>query len=456
VTATNSQGTSAASSASNSVTPVSYYTLGLNGYYPYATSINPSTGKVGVYGFGSGYGNGVLELDASGSVTANKYISSFTSSGGVQAAGSLGVDASGNYYFISQRSGALGNKEFYVVSYDSSFNVRWAKKVENGTNPGTWGVGVNGGAMGKDGCYYIWGYTYIDVNFESYYYVQKINSDGSFGFMRRMAPVASPIYAVTADASGNVWMFYYNQQFVVFNSSGTAVIRKNSNNFYNNGSQTNAVLDSAGNAYIKTMTSDYTKVILYKVNSSGAGVWGRTIATTISISGKGAAWTSGNGGVKVDSSDNVYVWHQSNFIQAGGFVAKYDSSGTLLWKRRFNIVSYASGGAAYTYDLVIDNTNNLIYFVGQVIFGSPYGNVGYIIKMPTDGSKTGTYDLLGGGYNMNFADNANLVAGSIATMSVDNNSYGTITNGSLATTDVTLTYATSSNFLGVTGVKTTI
>ena len=147
--------------------------------------------------------------------------------------------------------------------------------------------------------------------------------------------------------------------------------------------------------------------------------------------------------------------HNGNTAESGGCVVKFDSSGNTLWKRRLYMTNFGSGGAVYTYSISVDSTNSLYYVCGQTIFGSPYGNVGWVFKLPVDGSKTGTYDLLGGGFTMGYADSGSLTVVSNG-LTTANSTHLTInTNGPNQVTG-SLTFTTTSNFNGYTPVVTTI
>ena len=93
---------------------------------------------------------------------------------------------------------------------------------------------------------------------------------------------------------------------------------------------------------------------------------------------------------------------------------------------------------------------------GQTIFGNPYGNVGWVFKLPTDGTKTSaSYDLLGGGFTMNYADSGSLTVVSNG-LTTTNSSYITIGTSAPSIADSSLTFTTTSNFNGYTPVVTTI
>jgi len=448
VTATHANGTSSASSASNSVTPVSYFTMGWSSYYPYNIAARPSSGKFGLTGYKSGPGQGNALVLPSGVVETNGYVEPNLSNAGGPQKNAYGIDSSDNTIWLS---GTSNNP--YIFKHDSSQNTTWQKRVVNGY--GYASIYPLGGVYGKDGNMYVWFGGQYSAGDTAYFFCKVNSSTGEVSWSKRFASNL-PINSAAVDASGNVCIQYYNQQIVGYNSSGTQTFRKAMNGTFNSGGAGGSVADSAGNFYIKT-SDNSGSVMIVKVDSSGAIVWGRKIFYPTS-GGKGASWTSGNGVLTTDSSDNVYLLHSSNTPDMSGCVVKYNSSGTLQWKRRLYMTSYASGGGLSAYGISVDSTNDLMYLCGQTIFGSPYGNVGWVFKLPVDGSKTGTYDLLGGGYTMGYADSASLTSSNLTNTSADNNSYGTITNGtSIYTTDSSLIFTKSSTtFSGNTPVVTTI
>jgi hypothetical protein len=450
VTATNSQGTSAASSSSNSVTPVSYFTMGWGSYYPYGIGARPSSGGFGLTGYKSGPGVGNALVSSSGTVGTNGYVDANLTNGSGPQRNSYGIDGSDNTIWLS---GTSNNP--YIFKHDSSLNTTWQKRIVNGY--GQTYIAVTGAVYGKDGNTYVWGQCQVSVSGgDNRYYLLKVSSSSGGVSWSKLFTNDLAIQSVAVDASGNVCVQYYNQQIVGFNSSGTQLFRKAMNGTFNNSGGASSVADSAGNFYIKTADNSQN-VLVVKVNSSGSIVWGRKVSYP-SPGGKGVDWRAGNGILTTDSSDNIYLLHTSNNPQMSGCVVKFDSSGNTLWKRRLYMVNFGSGGGVFGYSLSVDSTNGLMYLAGQTIFGNPYGNVGWVFKLPVDGSKTGTYDLLGGGYTMGYADSGSLTISNLTDTSADNNSYGTISNGSsVYTTDSALTFTKSSTtFSGVTPVVTTI
>jgi hypothetical protein len=447
VTATNANGTSTASSASNSVTPVSYFTMGWSSYYPY--NIASRTGGFALTGYSSGPGMGNALVNDSGAVITNGNKYPNTSNGSGTQRNAYGVDASGNIYWTSSATNKL-----YVISQDSSGTVRWQKQITNPINSNNaiyWG----GASLGKDGNFYIWG-TWIAAGPSSVPFFVKLNgSTGNQVWAKSFTESNGP-RSVAVDASGNVCIQYSTSFIVGYNSSGTQTFKKSvdTGNYYVN-SAAGSVADSSGNFYMAIRTGNNSGApAVVKVDSSGGALWARRVSYP--VSGKGADWSSGSTTLTTDSSNNVYMLHNGNTAESGGCVVKFDSSGNTSWKRRLNMVNYASGGAVYPYSISVDSTNSLYYMCGQTIFGNPYGNVGWVFKLPTDGTKTSSsYDVLGGGFTMGYADSGSLTVASNG-LTTTNSTYITIGTSAPSIADSSLTFTTTSNFNGNTAVVTTI
>lgn len=204
------------------------------------------------------------------------------------------------------------------------------------------------------------------------------------GFFQGGAVAASGnIYAVgprngnIGNKNGGILMKY--------NSSGTLQWKKR---FYNATTPTNfdmigyagnaVAIDSSENTYFAGYQSGANVTV--KFNSSGAVVWARKFVA----SGGGM----GGGAVKLDSAGNLYVYGgYSGYL----YVLKYDSSGTLLYQRRWttNATTYSTYLSANYYGLEIANDGSILYSGFGVSTGT-YG-LPVVMKVPADGSKTGTY-----------------------------------------------------------------
>ena len=104
-----------------------------------------------------------------------------------------------------------------------------------------------------------------------------------------------------------------------------------------------------------------------------------------------AGSASSAGKISIDSSANVYI---TAYYYSGGsrsnipIIAKYNTSGTLQWQRSFD-------SALDDKDFIIGVTSGGII---NVLGTSDGVTNGLILKLPTDGSKTGNYTLNGNVY----------------------------------------------------------
>ena len=129
---------------------------------------------------------------------------------------------------------------------------------------------------------------------------------------------------------------------------------------------------------------------ILKYNWSTGNVWQKF------LSGDGSAnqyfnyWTA----VTLDSSDNIYVCGR-NLGYKQNSIAKYDSNGNLQWQRK--IYWSAGGGTTRTFDLsgIGLDSQGALWVSG--VLSLPSGQVdAFFMKVPNNGSKTGTYTI--GGY----------------------------------------------------------
>lgn len=107
-------------------------------------------------------------------------------------------------------------------------------------------------------------------------------------------------------------------------------------------------------------------------------------------------------GMDIDSAGNVYVCgggrYGFNSITTG-WIAKYDSSGTLQWQRQITAIG---SGTAFIFLAGLKVRGNSIWVSGCVrdSLGNAWYN-GLVMRLPTDGSKTGGYSV--GGFTITYA-----------------------------------------------------
>jgi hypothetical protein len=238
-------------------------------------------------------------------------------------------------------------------------------------------------------------------------------------------PSANSGLLVKYDTSGNVtWQREFGSSG---NSGGTS-----QSNLY---SRTVALNSANTHAYV-TYTSDYVassrRMLLAKIAAAGTITWQRWFYGTNNGSGVGSY------GLALDSSENIYVvavMKPSGATYNLVCIAKYDSSGAIQWQRKYTAVgqnadsdystitcdssgnvyvyfavsstSYTTGAAAF---ILKYNSSGAIQWQRYLKIdgvGTPAGNISvngdyltitgiqsfpsWIMRVPTDGSKTGTY-----------------------------------------------------------------
>ena len=376
---------------------------------------------------------------ASNSVTpidTNNWIAIVDSTGadGVSQVNTARVlDSSGNIYWAGIKS-ISGTNGWWVIKYDSSGNIVWGNQIS-----------ISGFSVAKP---------FLDIDSSNNLYiiayggsspektlVMKLTSNGGFiwGKTFNHASInSSAIHASIRASNGNIGLPFYENAVALISGAGSvswsnrvttggaiplfngafvssnndlylSALRPNSaQNYYqaglyklNNGSfgwqrwftyGTNSAygyiraMDSNENLYIVGFVSPNfsgNQGILMKVNSSGNIVWQRAIERYSS-------------GIALDASDNIYVATYGpstvpNGADGAFALHKYNSSGTLQWQRTIDL---GVGTNISIPDAMSVSLNN-----AYLQFTTTYTNAGVSLpisfRIPTDGSKTGSYSIKG-------------------------------------------------------------
>jgi len=185
---------------------------------------------------------------------------------------------------------------------------------------------------------------------------------------------------------------YNYASMIVFAPSGTATAVKYSlsaGSFAQ--SQFNAAaVDSNGDYYwmgVVQVFDGTNDLYLLKTNSSGSIIWQRTLEDTGTEIGQS---------ITVDASNNVYVAGYTTSQGQGSnefVIAKFDSSGTLLWQ---NVLGSVGNDVNLGY-LELDDYDGLVVigYTGATGSGS---NEWLLSRLPTDGTGQGTYSIDGVDY----------------------------------------------------------
>ena len=149
-----------------------------------------------------------------------------------------------------------------------------------------------------------------------------------------------------------------------YNTSGVGLILDSSNNIYVSGNLSNSP-NSGGD----------TNFLIIKLSNSGDIIWQKKINSTSSPVNYGR-----DEKIFVDSSNNIYVLGSQSYSQGNSFVAKLDSSGTILWQQN---LQYAEGR-----NLNVDSSGN-VYITGLLFISNfPANSDENLFLMKIDSSGT--------------------------------------------------------------------
>ena len=340
---------------------------------------------------GNIYVSGASDISGTNSSIILKFNSTLTLQWKVQAAISglsitmqkITTDSSGNVYSL----GYDGNSGGIVYKFDSSGAIQWQRgfKGPSATN-------LNSISVDSSGNVYVAGNALSSLSgtFSNDGTLIKYNSSGTLQWQNiyyQSSPIVNEQFGgITLDSSGNIYMVGGQVSGSVFNfvtvktdSSGAIVWQRSLSGSSVSHVGLAVAVDASGNVYSAgySTESTYRSGFLAKYNSSGTLQWQKKL-----YFGSHGDWQA----IRVDSSGNSYVVGSPS----GGpiVVAKYNTSGTLQWQRRL------TGTSGYGIELSSDEL--YVYVTGM---WSPTGTSGsdvIVARLPTDGTKTGTYSLAGG------------------------------------------------------------
>lgn len=311
---------------------------------------------------------------------------------------SVKVDSSGNVYFVGAQKNANNFDKIVVAKYNSSGTIQWQRKLNSGVGPATYGSQGTAIAIDSSDNIYICGRAYSGITLKAELFIAKLNSSGVIQFTNFLTENTYLLgNAIVLDSSNNIYVCGEINPFnsaniivVKYNSSGTVQWQRELAGTYGNDRAYGIALDSSNNIYVAASVESDTRGTLFKLNNSGTLQWQRNLIGVNNTS---------DGALAIDSSDNIY-FTCSNYLNGPQFVteiAKYNSSGTIQYKRRLqastNSPSYRFTGGTIT----VDNLGNMLIFPSYQDNGNTKGMV---LKLPTDGSKTGTYTV--GGFQFEY------------------------------------------------------
>jgi hypothetical protein len=313
---------------------------------------------------------------------------------------SVKVDSSGNVYFVGSKMTSGSNFDrIVVVKYNSSGTLQWQRILDAAAGPsssGSQGIAIT---IDSSGNVYICGRSYSSSTFKAESLLVKLNSSGTIQFSSFLTENLSVILnAIVLDSSNNIYVCgelnpFSNANIVVFkyNSSGTLQWQRELYGASNDRSH-GIALDSSDNIYVASMVDNSTKATIFKLNNSGTLQWQRKLTTSnIFLT---------ESGIAIDSSNSIYfVFGQITSSSVYSLeIVKYDTSGTVQYKRKVQATDAADRVLDGT--VTVDNLGNMCVFP-LTLAGSGNFYRAMVMKLPTDGSKTGTYTV--GSFSFEYA-----------------------------------------------------
>lgn len=307
----------------------------------------------------------------------------------------LAIDSTDSTYFAFTDSGTNGLMTF-AVAYNSSGALQWQKR---------WDVSERLAASGRTYAVCYGSNLYVSTGRTSQLaesaagngvalLIKATASAGAFTWARNTYNLDNYGQAVTVDASENVYMVHELDRTTSANQSTLAVSKFSSAGsrlwtsagagetysvsgmtFYRQIVGYAIGTDSSVNIYvagIKENTSSVYRAAIFKLNSSGTIQWARALGTTSGI----------YYGVTTDSAGNIYA---CGSVGSVAVVVKYDSTGAITWQRSF------TGGVSDVFRSISIDSNGDLCICGNTSSAGQGSNDILVLKLPSDGSRTGTY-----------------------------------------------------------------
>ena len=404
VTATNTVGTSNASSASAGVTATTVpqsptigtstagsgsatvtYTANATGgstVTAYTATSSPGsftgtgTSPITVSGLtnGTAYTFTVTATNANGTSSASSASNSVTPLGHYAAALYSSTDTEQGYYTTSDSSGNtyIGYNTYVssvasvgIAKYNSSGTLQWQKKLTN-SNVLTY-YDVQQIEVASNGDVYITGFA-GKINPGDKGYITKLNSSGTMQWTRTIVNSSpgtnSSIDAIAIDSSDNVYAAgkAYDGSFdrlilYKINSSGTTLIQKGYTTPWFI-SPTKIFIDSSGDILVAGRGSNGNPVrgFLAKISANLETIYWSTLRND--PSGSSLQYES----VWSDSSNNAYV--VGSVGNGLNYIAKFNSSGTLQWEKTIDALGSANSNSDTPSGGIYGDSSGNIYIAG--------------------------------------------------------------------------------------------
>ena len=276
----------------------------------------------------------------------------------------VAIDSSGNVYVVGFTN---TDTDVIVLKYNNNGSLVWQRKLSGASSTES----GNGIAVDNLGNVYIVGYT--DNALTADILIAKYNTSGTLLWQTILASTGGDYgYGIVVDSSGNVYVtgtaFGTNNDMITakYDTNGNLTWQRTLTGTEGFDSGIGIALDSFGNVYIVGIYSksgNFTPIIV-KYDNSGSLLWQRQLSIGSSFN------TNGPEKIAVDSSGNVYIVFSRYIVGSGAYdviIAKYDTSGTFKWQRKFG--NFADGRDEFGNGIAVDSSGS-VYITGSTYNGT--------------------------------------------------------------------------------------
>jgi hypothetical protein len=407
------------------------------GSYPTDTpdAVTDSTGNAYIMShdlISSVYSSSVIKFTPSASqVSSNRY---YLASNHIKIE-SINMDSTGSMYLVGRKvNTSTSATNGILIKINASGTIQWQKEFARIFFPSTQSFANFIGIDSSDNIY-----INIDgqVSSGTVQTIIKFNSSGTEQWQKQLAGIGTPNVG-TVDSAGNVYvlqnLFSSGSGLLKLNSSGTVQWGKTFPDF----NLTAITADSDGNIYLAGAGYDpmasYNDAAFFKYDSSGTLVWANSMSTynpqtayIYSICFKDN---------KIDFTGNLYDSTGAYFF---GMIGQITTDGDFVWMNNFYDTNFETGPNPVQGLRVVTKSSNSIIFAGTAtdLSNNPITLFG---RIPSDGSRTATYELPSGNTIPYLAGN-----GTMASFSPSESSATiTTSTGSVTVSSGTISVGTTS------------
>ncbi len=320
----------------------------------------------------------------------------------------------GTIYFDTCTLSAVGQENYFMVSYDSSGNFRWAKQFTG-----------NGSAMATDIVYdqagHIYtagefddsisfnGFNYFTIGQRTGYYIARFDTAGNFQYAKIFQPLATYGWVsnirLSADNMHNIYAVGGYQDslkidgiltnfpatdnfyFIKFDSNGSMQILKSG--YSSNANNLQITQDLQSHIYITGSVTDTIRI--QSVTMTGRGLFIAGFNETGNYKWMNISPGTTVTGAQIKTVDNLlYVggWYNDSLhigtttfytptITHNTFLAQFDTAGAFYWAKRMDVVQ---GNQIRINSMVA--SGNYIYVAGEFTKSLIFNGVQYTSTTP--------------------------------------------------------------------------